>query len=108
MFATYGRDLVAIARQRNAPLVERLVERAQAAGHLRTDIRQTDIVFIVFLLTDATQLANSVNPGIWRRYLALILDGMRPAREGVTPLPVPALLPGEMENSMRQAAPRRH
>ena len=32
MFATYGRDLVAIARQRNAPLVERLVQRAQAAG----------------------------------------------------------------------------
>jgi hypothetical protein len=37
----------------------------------------------------------------------LILDGMRPAREGTTPLPVAALLPGEMEKSMRQAAPRR-
>ena len=35
MFATYGRDLVAVARERNAPLVERLVERAQAAGQLR-------------------------------------------------------------------------
>jgi hypothetical protein len=31
---------------------------------------------------------------------------MRPGREGVTPLPVPALLPGEMQKSMRQAAPR--
>jgi AcrR family transcriptional regulator len=31
MYATYGRDLVAIARQRNEPLVGRLVERAQAA-----------------------------------------------------------------------------
>jgi AcrR family transcriptional regulator len=107
MFATYGRDLVAIARRRNAPLVERLVERAQAAGQLRTDLRQTDIIFIVFMLTDATQLAQGVNPAIWRRYLTLILDGMRPAREGVTPLPVPALLPGQMEESMRQAAPRR-
>jgi AcrR family transcriptional regulator len=106
MFATYGRDLVAIARQRNAPLVERLVERAQAAGQLRADLRQTDIILIVFMLTDATQLASSVSPGIWRRYLTLILDGMRPGREGVTPLPVPALLPGEMEKSMRQAAPR--
>jgi AcrR family transcriptional regulator len=107
MFATYGRDLVTIARQRNAPLVERLVERAQAAGQLRADLRQTDIIFIVFMLTDATQLANGVNPAIWRRYLTLILDGMRPARDGATPLPVPALLPGEMEESMRQAAPRR-
>src|SRR6185437_9807218 len=79
MFATYGRNLVAVARQRNAPLVERLVQRAQAAGQLRADIR--------------------------RRYLTLILDGMRPGREGVTPLPVPAMLPEEMEKSMRQAAP---
>jgi AcrR family transcriptional regulator len=107
MYATYGRDLVAIARQRNAPLVERLVARAQAAGQLRTDLRQTDIVFIIFVLTDAAQLAQAANPDVWRRYLTLILDGMRPAREGVTPLPVPALLPGEMEKSMREVAPRR-
>lgn len=107
IFATYGRDLVAIARQRNAPLVERLVLRAQAAGQLRADVRPTDIPFIVFMLTEATHLVNAANPDIWRRYLTLILDGMRPAREGVTPLPVAALLPEEMEKSMRQAAPRR-
>src|SRR6266481_4396169 len=105
MLGTYGRDLVAVARQRNAPLIERLVERAQAAGQLRADIRQTDIAFIVFVLTEATQLSHAANPEMWRRYLTLILDGMRPAREGVTPLPVPAMLPEEMEKSMRQAAP---
>jgi AcrR family transcriptional regulator len=105
MLGTYGRDLVAVARQRNAPLIERLVERAQAAGQLRADIRQTDIAFIVFVLTEATQLSQAANPEIWRRYLTLILDGMRPAREGVTPLPVPAMLPEEMEKGMRQAAP---
>ena len=104
MFATYGRDLVAIARQRNAPLIERLVERAQAAGQLRADIRQTDIAFIVFILTEAAHLAYAANPGIWRRYLTLILDGMRPGRDGVTPLPVAAMRPEEMEKGMRQAA----
>ena len=104
MFATYGRDLVAIARQRNAPLIERLVERAQAAGQLRADIRQTDIAFIVFILTEATHLAHAANPDIWRRYLTLILDGMRPGRDGVTPLPVAAMRPEEMEKGMRQAA----
>ena len=106
MFATYGQDRVAYARQRNAPLVEQMVERAQAAGQLRADLRQTDIPFIVFVLAEATQLAHGASPGIWRRYLALILDGMRPGREGLTPLPVAALLPGEMEKSMRQTAPR--
>ena len=43
---------------------------------------------------------------LWRRYLTLILDGLRPGREGVTPLPVAAMLPEEMEKGMRQAAPR--
>ena len=106
MFATYGQDLVQVARQRNAPLVERLVRRAQAAGQLRADLRQTDIVFVVFILTEATRLAQAGNPDIWRRYLTLILDGMHPQREGVTPLPVAAMLPEEMEKNMRQAAPR--
>jgi AcrR family transcriptional regulator len=106
MFATYGRDLVAVARQRNAPLVERLVARAQEAGLLRADLRQSDVMFIVFMLTEAAQLAQAASPDIWRRYLTLILDGMRPGREGITPLPVAALLPEEMEASMRRAAPR--
>jgi len=106
MFATYGQDLVAVARQRNAPLVHRLVEQAQAAGQLRADLRQTDIPFIVFILTEAAHLAQAANPDIWRRYLTLILDGMRPDRQGVTPLPVAAMRPEEMETSMRQAAPR--
>ena len=106
MFATYGRDLVAVARQRNEPLVDRLVRRAQAAGQLRADIRQTDIPFIVFMLTEATQLTQAASADIWRRYLTLILDGMQPARADVTPLPVVAMRPEEMEKSMRQTAPR--
>jgi len=95
MFATYGRDLVAVARQRNEPLVARLVQRA-------------DIPFIVFMLTEAAHLGYAATPGIWRRYLTLVLDGMQPRREGVTPLPVVAMRPDEMETSMRQAAPRHH
>jgi len=106
MFATYGQDLVTVARQRNAPLLQRLVERAQAAGQVRTDLKQTDIMFIIFMMTEAARLTHAANPDIWRRYLTLILDGMRPDREGVTPLPVAALRPEELEISMRQAAPR--
>ena len=108
MFATYGRDKVWYARQRNAPLVTRLVERAQAAGELRSDLRQTDIPFIVFVLTEVAQLAREVSPEIWRRYLALVLDGLRPEREGVTSLPVPALAPEELEMAMRHNTPRHH
>ena len=107
MFATYGQDHVAYARQRNAPLVEELLRRAQAAGQVRDDLRPTDIPFIIFVLTEATVLARQARPDIWRRYLTLLIDGLRPKREGLTPLPVPALLPEEMETSMRDSAPRR-
>ena len=106
MFATYGRDKVSYARQRNAPLLARLVDRAQAAGQLRSDLRPTDILFIVFSLAETTQFVRQVSPGIWRRYLSLVLDGLRPERQGVTPLPVPALAPGEMDEAMRQYASR--
>ena len=108
MFATYGRDKVWYARQRNAPLVAKLVERAQAAGQLRSDLKQTDIPFIVFVLTEVAQWARQVSPEIWRRYLALVLDGLRPERDGVTALPVPALRPEEMETAMRHNTPRHH
>jgi AcrR family transcriptional regulator len=108
MFAAHGRDKVWYARQRNAPLVTRLVERAQAAGQLRPDLEPTDIPFIVFVLTEVAQLARQVSPEIWRRYLALVLDSLRPEREGFTPLPVPALQPEELETAVRQNAPRHH
>ena len=49
MFATYGGDRVRYARQRNAPVVTKLVERVQAAGQLRSDLQPTDIPFILFI-----------------------------------------------------------
>jgi AcrR family transcriptional regulator len=106
MFATYGRDRVDYARQRNAPLVGKLLARAQAAGQVRPDLSLTDIPFIVFLLAEAAAIGRHARPDIWRRYLALVLDGMRADREGLTPLPVPALLPDEMVMTMRQHAPQ--
>jgi len=108
MFAAYGGDKIWYARQRNAPLMTRLVERAQAAGQLRLDLRPTDIPFIVFVLADTAQFARRVSPEIWRRYLTLVLDGLRPEREGVSPLPVPAMVPDEFEMTMRQNVPWHH
>jgi AcrR family transcriptional regulator len=107
MFASYGLDVIAYARRRNAPLVSRLVERAQQAGQLRADLRQTDIPILVFALAEVAQMVRPVNPELWRRYFTLITDGMRPRRDGITPLPVPPLSPEEMEKNMREQARRR-
>ena len=105
---SFARRPIPIRAAAQRSLVARLVKRAQAAGQLRAGLQPTDIPFLVFLLTDAAQFARETSPEIWRRYLTLVLDGLRPEREGVTPLPVAALSPEEFELSMRQDPPRGH
>jgi AcrR family transcriptional regulator len=90
MFATYDKDQVCYARDRMSPVITRLVERAQASGDLREDFRSTDVKMIAFMLASIAEYAASVAPGIWRRYLTMLLDGLRPARPGTSSLPVPA------------------
>src|SRR6185369_7099170 len=70
--------------ERMQPLVTQLVERDQRDGKLRPDLRPTDILFIEFMLSSAAGYAEPVNPELWRRYLTLITDALRPAREGPT------------------------
>jgi AcrR family transcriptional regulator len=101
LFATYGTDRVAYARERMRPVVARLVARAQEAGQLRADFSATDVPMIAFMLSKATEYAAPARPGLWQRYLALLIDSLRPARDGVTPLRPPALTPDEMEQVMR-------
>lgn len=105
MFATHGRDGVEHARSRMQPAVTRLVLRAQQDGQLRADIKPTDMPFVELMLTAAAQYADHIQPGIWRRYLTIILDGLRPQRDGTTPLPVPALTPDQMMDVMRAIPP---
>jgi AcrR family transcriptional regulator len=98
MFATYGRDRVASARACMLPLVTSLVQRAQESGDVRADLSPTDIPLIEFMLGAAAGYAGQVRPDIWRRYLALFLDALRPT---ATALPEPALTPDELVQAMR-------
>jgi AcrR family transcriptional regulator len=90
MYGTYDRDQVCYARDRMRPVITRLVERAQASGDLRRDFMAPDLKMIAFMLGSIAEYAGPVAPGIWRRYLAMLVDGLRPARDGVSDLPVPA------------------
>jgi AcrR family transcriptional regulator len=102
MFATYGRDRVAYAREQMRPVVSKMVERAQASGALRADFSATDVPLLAFLLAAAAEYAGPAQPSLWRRYLALIVDGMRASRGDAAELPVPALTPDEIEQLMRR------
>lgn len=100
LYAVHGHDHVTYARDRMRPAVDRLVKRAQADGQVRADLAATDIPLIEFMIAATAEYTGCVRPGVWRRYLALILDALSPARDSVTPLPEPELTPGEMVKTL--------
>lgn len=65
------------ARERIQPLVTELVERAQAAGRLRADVGQSDIAIILAMLGGLMDASVHMDPDLWRRYLAMVLDGIQ-------------------------------
>ena len=107
MFATYGYGRVGQARARMQPLVSTLVSRAQAAGAVRADLCPTDVPLIEFMLAGVAEYARNARPQVWRRYLALLLDGLRPERAAPSTLPEPALTPDEFGAAMLTGPMRR-
>jgi AcrR family transcriptional regulator len=112
MFAAEGHDRGICARDRMRPAIESLVKRAQADGQLRADLGPTDIPMIEFMVAAVAEYAWQVRPAVWRRYLALILDALRPASAPGRPLPEPELSADEMAEVLqsnpltRRRAPR--
>jgi AcrR family transcriptional regulator len=68
--------------ERIRPLVGALIERARAAGHLRADIGQGDIAIILAMVGGLLDASSNVAPDLWRRYLAMVLDGIRSGDRG--------------------------
>jgi AcrR family transcriptional regulator len=87
----HARDAV---RRRVRPLVRRLIERAHADGSLRDDFTPEDMPLVFMTAGRVLEAARGVAPELWRRYLGLLLDGLR--AEGATPLARGPLTPAQM------------
>ena len=81
--------------------------RSSGGGSSCTEVAE---LFGLVAIRDSTigEYARDVRPGIWRRYLVLWLDALRPSRDSYTPLPVPELSPDEMATVMRNSPFGRH
>ena len=86
------RDGIAPIRARMAPVIAELMARAKAAGQLREDVGPQDFPLLQILLGAVIDVSRDASPGLWRRYLELILQGMR-AKPG-PPAPLRVAAPG--------------
>ncbi|MFI7423011.1 TetR/AcrR family transcriptional regulator [Nonomuraea sp. NPDC049684] len=69
------------AREGIAESCARLIARAKEQGTLRADITVGDIAPIVSMIDSVMDLPSDGAAQPWRRYLALILDGLRTGRD---------------------------
>jgi AcrR family transcriptional regulator len=68
--------------------IDTLVDRARAQGTVRDDITGTDLFLLMCAPNHVAGHYPGAPPDLWRRYLAIIFDGLRP--QGAHPLPYPA------------------
>jgi AcrR family transcriptional regulator len=90
-------------RERVAPSVALLLARAKEQGTLRSDVTEVDLPMIQLMVAAVTD--HTGHPGLWRRYLRLLLDGMR-ARPDTAALPAITTDGGDLLGAIRAASAR--
>jgi len=72
--------------------ISRLVERARTSGALRKDVTATDVFLLMCAPNHVVESLPDAGPDLWRRYLAIIFDGLRPEGAHHLPHPAPTML----------------
>jgi AcrR family transcriptional regulator len=70
-----------LVRDRIKPPLRALVQRAKDEGGLRPDLTDNDVGVLEVAALGAAEFTGQADPDVWRRYLAVMMDGMR-ARPG--------------------------
>lgn len=83
----YAQEKVSAAKHRVGPAFSVLVSRAQRDGYLRSDVGETDILVLEMMISSLGGGATSDDAALWRRYLAIALDGLVVARTDTRELP---------------------
>jgi AcrR family transcriptional regulator len=86
-----GLERVTRIRARILPLAIQLVQRAQESGQLRADVTPTDMPLLQLMVGTVIDVARDAEPELRRRYLEILLQGLRAAPERPEPLRQPPL-----------------
>lgn len=95
-----GQERQAMVAQRIRPAVDALVQRAKQQGSLRPDAEPWDLPMIQLMVAAVTD--HTGHPDLWRRYLHLILDGMRTQSGVHENLPVVAFGPAQLREALER------
>lgn len=85
--------------------ISEVLRRAQDEGTLRADLTVSDLGFVIWGISRTVEATGDIAPRLWRRHLALLLDGFR--AQCAHPLPEPPLAPGQAHRRQPTAATRR-
>jgi AcrR family transcriptional regulator len=88
--SAHGRALASYARTQIAPVVTELLARAHNAGVVRSDVTEQDLALVPIMIGAIIHSARAVDPELWRRTLAIVLDGLRPAHQDRLPGTAPS------------------
>lgn len=100
----YGCDRVKACQEKLVPVLTKVVERAQVDGYLRPEVSSTDMPLLGLLSGTVSEFAGNVDAELWRRYVALLLEGMR-AHVDQSPIPVDALDKDGLDTAMNAWEP---
>ncbi|HEV3357047.1 MAG TPA: helix-turn-helix domain-containing protein [Pseudonocardiaceae bacterium] len=90
-------------RRQVGEAMNQLIERAKQAGAVRADLAMEDLAFVVWGIAQTVERTANSAPRLWRRHLALLLDGFR--AEGAHPLPEPPLRPDQSHAAVPECDP---
>jgi AcrR family transcriptional regulator len=101
------RERIGRIRARMAPVIGELVQRARASGQLRPEIVPQDFPLLQIMLGAIIDVARDDAPGLWRRYLELMVRGMRADPGPPSPLTVAPPAMDRMDSVLHRWQPPR-
>jgi AcrR family transcriptional regulator len=96
--------VAADAKKRLMAAFDVLLRRAQAAGQVRDDVVVDDVGALCMVAARLPSWRLAAQPELWTRYLALLLDGLRPEGTHALGHPPPLPLPDRVPPRRRKLA----
>lgn len=104
MEARHGDPRAQMARDEMQPCVGTIIGRAVEAGALRAGVGPADLFLAMTMLGAVVERTRDVNPDAWRRYVEIVIDGLRADPSGA-PLAEPGLTADELARMAAEGPP---